>query len=113
MASKAIYSVVAVAGIAAASGAAWWYQKPKAPDGATRASSAAAPASGTTNGVANGAAGGKPLVVEVAQVELTRLADDTQAVGSLRSRRGVVLRPEVSGRITQLNFTDGQRVRKG
>ena len=39
--------------------------------------------------------------------------DDTQAVGSLRSRRGVVLRPEVSGRITQLNFTDGQRVRKG
>ena len=42
-----------------------------------------------------------------------RLTDDTQAVGSLRSRRGVVLRPEVSGRITQLNFTDGQRVRKG
>ncbi len=41
------------------------------------------------------------------------LTDDTQAVGSLRSRRGVVLRPEVSGRITQLNFTDGQRVRKG
>ncbi|MGH8831946.1 MAG: efflux RND transporter periplasmic adaptor subunit [Polaromonas sp.] len=113
MASKAIYSVVAVAGIAAASGAAWWYQKPKAPDGATRASSVAAPASGTANGVANWAAGGKPLVVEVAQVELARLADDTQAVGSLRSRRGVVLRPEVSGRITQLNFTDGQRVRKG
>ncbi|MBG6075026.1 RND family efflux transporter MFP subunit [Polaromonas sp. CG_9.11] len=32
---------------------------------------------------------------------------------SLRSRRGVVLRPEISGRITQLNFTDGQRVRRG
>ncbi|MEO6015700.1 MAG: efflux RND transporter periplasmic adaptor subunit, partial [Polaromonas sp.] len=44
---------------------------------------------------------------------VARLSDDTQAVGSLRSRRGVVLRPEVSGRITQLNFTDGQRVRKG
>ena len=44
---------------------------------------------------------------------LATLTDDTQAVGSLRSRRGVVLRPEVSGRITQLNFTDGQRVRKG
>ena len=44
---------------------------------------------------------------------LAQLTDDTQAVGSLRSRRGVVLRPEVSGRITQLNFTDGQRVRKG
>ena len=46
-------------------------------------------------------------------MEIARLTDDTQAVGSLRSRRGVVLRPEVSGRITQLNFTDGQRVRKG
>ncbi len=44
---------------------------------------------------------------------LAKLTDDTHAVGSLRSRRGVVLRPEVSGRITQLNFTDGQRVRKG
>jgi membrane fusion protein (multidrug efflux system) len=49
----------------------------------------------------------------VAKVEVARLTDDTQAVGSLRSRRGVILRPEVSGRITQLNFTDGQRVRKG
>ena len=52
-------------------------------------------------------------MVEAASVELRRLMDDTQAVGSLRSRRGVVLRPEVSGRITQLNFTDGQRVKKG
>ncbi len=51
--------------------------------------------------------------MEAAKVEIMRLTDDTQAVGSLRSRRGVVLRPEVSGRITQLNFTDGQRVKKG
>lgn len=109
MASKAIYIVVAVAGIAAASGAAWWYQKPKANDGAAGASSAAAPAQGAVNRTA----GGRPPTVEVARVELARLTDDTQAVGSLRSRRGVVLRPEVSGRITQLNFTDGQQVRKG
>ena len=34
-------------------------------------------------------------------------------MGSLRSRQGVVLRPEVSGRITQLNFRDGDRVKKG
>ena len=113
MASKAIYTVVAVAGIAAASGVAWWYQKPKAHDGAAGAPSAAAPAQGSANGVAGGSAGGKPPTVEVARVELSRLTDDTQAVGSLRSRRGVVLRPEVSGRITQLNFSDGQRVRKG
>ena len=112
MASKAIYSVVAVAGIAAASGAAWWYQKPKSADSAagtsasTSASAPAQPASG-------GATPAKPPSVEVARVELAQLTDDTRAVGSLRSRRGVVLRPEVGGRITQLNFNDGQRVRKG
>ncbi len=41
------------------------------------------------------------------------LVDDAQTVGSLRSRQGVMLRPEVSGRVTQINFKDGERVRKG
>ena len=41
------------------------------------------------------------------------LRDDAEAVGSLRSRQSVMLRPEVGGRITQLNFRDGQRVRRG
>jgi len=108
MASKAIYTVVAMAGIAAASGAAWWYQNPKSGDGAV-GTSASAPA----QGAAREAEAAKPPSVEIARVELARLTDETRAVGSLRSRRGVVLRPEVSGRITQLNFTDGQRVRKG
>ena len=108
MASKAIYTVVAVAGIAVASGAAWWYQKPRASE-----LSAAPAASVTVAGASIASAGGKPPTVEVARVEVTQLTDDTRAVGSLRSRRGVVLRPEVSGRITELNFTDGQRVRKG
>jgi membrane fusion protein (multidrug efflux system) len=42
-----------------------------------------------------------------------KLADDAQAVGSLRSRQGVMLKPEVSGRITKLNFRDGEKVRRG
>jgi membrane fusion protein (multidrug efflux system) len=42
-----------------------------------------------------------------------KLTDDTQTVGTLKSRQGVTLRPEVSGRITQLNFKDGERVKKG
>ena len=108
MSTKIIYTVIAVAGIAAASGAAWWYQKPGA-------GNAAAPAATTAPGPAASAGGttAKPPFVEIARVELARLSDDAPAVGSLRSRRGVVLRPEVSGRITALNFTDGQRVRKG
>jgi membrane fusion protein (multidrug efflux system) len=105
MASKAIYTVVAAIGIAAASGLAWWYQhKPAAPR--TENGQASAPA-----GQASGPA--RPPAVEVARVELIKLTDDAQAVGSLRSRQSVVLRPEVSGRVTQLNFRDGDRVRRG
>ena len=103
MASKVIYTVAAAVGIAAAGGAAWWYQKPPA------GSAAGAMPSGPS---APGAVA-RPPAVEAARVELARLADEVRAVGSLRSRRGVVLRPEVGGRITQLNFTDGQRVKKG
>lgn len=101
MASKAIYSVVAVLGIAGLSGAAWWYQN-RSPSPVRTAGA----------GQTASAAGGAPTV-EAGKVVLMKLVDDAQAVGSLRSRRSVVLRPEVSGRITQLNFTDGQRVRKG
>ncbi len=116
MASKAIYTVVAVAGITAASGAAWWYQQPRTAPSEAVGNSGAATASGparAASGVGSRPAGGKPPSVEVAKVAVATLTDDTQAVGSLRSRRGVVVRPEVSGRIIQLNFTDGQRVRKG
>ena len=112
MASKATYSVIAVLGIAAASGAAWWFQQPK--NGNTiQAIASPGSAASAPQPAASGPGGSRPPSVEVAKVEALRLTDDTQAVGSLRSRRGVVLRPEVSGRITQLNFTDGQRVRKG
>jgi membrane fusion protein (multidrug efflux system) len=41
------------------------------------------------------------------------IADDAQAVGSVRARQGVMLRPEVSGRISKIGFRDGQRVKSG
>ena len=109
MASKAIYTVVAVAGIAVASAGAWWFQhKPGKP--ATVDPSA--PAAGTTQ--SGGATGlGRPPSVEVARVETARFTDDAQAVGSLKSRQSVVLKPEVSGRVTRLNFSDGEKVRRG
>lgn len=109
MASRLVYTAIAVAGIAAASGAAWWYQQ--RPVGA--------PAAGAPGAAAAVAPGGGPgaaaraVTVEVARVQVLRLSDEAQAVGSLRSRQGVVLRPEVSGRVTGLYFRDGERVRKG
>ena len=111
MAAKAIYSVVAVAGIAAASALAWWYQhKPAKAQGESVAATTGAPASGQAAGSGGPA---RPPSVEVARVEVTRLTDDAQAVGSLRSRQGVMLKPEVSGRVTKLNFRDGEKVRRG
>ena len=117
MASKSIYTLVAVTGIAAASGAAWWFQHKSSSNNGGISSANSSVSSAATSpspaGAASGTTAPRPPSVEVAQVEVMKLTDDTQAVGSLRSRQSVVLRPEISGRITQLNFKDGERVHKG
>ena len=105
MASRALYLVVAVIGMVGAGTAAWWLQKPGA-----AAPQNAAPAV-ARNAQRAGAA--KPISVEIAHVRAMAISDEVQAVGSLRSRRSVVLRPEVSGRVTQLHLRDGARVRQG
>jgi membrane fusion protein, multidrug efflux system len=117
MASKSVYSIIAVLGIAAASGAAWWYQN-KAPADALANLAPATPslpatAAGAAAGTGGSSGAARPPSVESAKVEIMSLTDDTQAVGSLKSRQSVTVRPEVSGRITQLNFKDGDRVKKG
>ena len=115
MASRAFYPAVAAIGIAVAGGAAWWYQSqvkgPKevlANNGATSGAAAPAPKTG-----ASGAGAPRVAGVEVAKVEKMTLQDDAQSVGTLRSRQSVMLRPEVAGRISQIGFADGARVRKG
>ena len=54
-----------------------------------------------------------PAAIEVTQVASARLRDDINAVGTIRSNESVILKPEVAGRITRLNFSDGQQVQKG
>src|SRR3990167_9467653 len=107
MAIRATYFIVAVLGLAGAGTAALWLQ---------RAAPSAMPGVAASKGSQNGTGKGtvpQPVNVEVARVRTTVIRDEVQAVGSLRSRRSVVLRPEVSGRVTQLHFSDGARVRKG
>ncbi|MFZ9439859.1 MAG: efflux RND transporter periplasmic adaptor subunit [Hylemonella sp.] len=120
MTSRLKYFLFAVLGIAIASAAAWWYQnKAKAPmPSAELVSSAKGPAGPGANpsagtGPSGPSGAGRAPTVEVAKVETMDLVDDAQTVGSLRSRQGVMMRPEVSGRGTMINFRDGERVRKG
>jgi len=59
------------------------------------------------------AAGGAPVPVETIALRPGVVQEDLQAVGSLRSNESVILRPEVSGRISTIGFRDGQSVRRG
>ncbi len=112
MALKSIHTAGAVVVIAAASGAAWWYQqKPQGPrePGARRAwprrrlrrfgrlggGGAARPGGG-------GGAGRDPA-------HHRRRAGRGQPALAPERHPG----PEVSGRVTQINFRDAERVRKG
>ncbi len=115
-----IYLGVAMAGIAAAAGAAWWLQRPASsamaqavPASAAQASRAASGPGGAGGPSSGGPSAGGVAPVEVAKAEVLTIVDDVQAVGSLKARQGVMLRPEVSGRIARLGFADGQPVRLG
>ncbi len=108
MTGRSGYLVVAVLGIALASGAAWWWQNQR---GTGAAADNAPPTAGGASR-AGGPGGGMPAV-EVSTVRRAEIQDDAQAVGTLRSRQSVSLRPEVSGRVARIAFEEGARVRAG
>jgi membrane fusion protein (multidrug efflux system) len=110
MSLKKPYLAIAIIGIAVASLAAWWLQNKStsAPTPAVAGSPPASPGSPAAPGGPQ-----RPVSVEVTKVDTAKLVDDTQSVGSLRSNQGVMLRPEVGGRVSQVMFRDGQRVKKG
>ena len=70
----------------------------------------AAPGKG---GGAPGGPGGPAMAVEVALVKTSDFVDDVVAVGTLKSRESVMLRPEVAGRVAGVNFKDGAIVAAG
>lgn len=118
MTKPSLTAVVAVLGLAVAVGAAWWWQqRPQAPvtgSGAGAGAGAGTAAAPSARGGSAGAGGaGAPASVEVVQVKTARLQDDAQAVGSLRSRQSVTLKPETAGRVSRIAFADGAAVRRG
>ena len=111
---KSLHTLVCIVGIGAAAGIAYWAQQDP---GSAAAAVSALPALGAPSSQvprrSPADTSDAPTSVEVGKVEVMSLQDETQAVGSLRSRQGVILRPEVGGRIAKLGFVDGQRVNQG
>lgn len=73
------------------------------------ASQPSAPASSS----GGGRGGGGPVPVETAPVRVGAVARTVTAVGSFVSNESVVVRPEVTGRITEIAFAEGQYVTRG
>ncbi len=88
---------IALAGCLAAGAYAWrhYIQAP-----AAQAVSAVAPASNDP-------------VVNAAPVKIGSIRRQIEAVGSLRSDESVIIRPEISGRISEIVFEEGQKVARG
>ncbi|MGH8808085.1 MAG: efflux RND transporter periplasmic adaptor subunit, partial [Noviherbaspirillum sp.] len=111
-ARRFLYPGIAAIGIAALGAYAWYVQRqPHAPAEQT-VSGQVADGGKSTAGAAKSTGNG-PAVVDVAKVVNVKLVDDVNAVGSIRSNEAVIIRPEVAGRISKLNFDDGQQVNKG
>jgi membrane fusion protein, multidrug efflux system len=105
MASKAIYAVLAVTAIAAASGAIWWYQgkTAKAPGDAAVSASA---------GPGN-PAGAPATLVTLATVLLQDVPVTVSVNGTVMSLNSVDVRPQISNMVQKVHVKEGQFVRAG
>jgi membrane fusion protein (multidrug efflux system) len=96
---RSIVAVFVVLLLGAGIGGGYWYlmARPAQTDGAAQ----------------GGPPAGFAMPVEAAPVRVGPSQQRILAVGSLRSNESVIVRPELAGRITQINFTEGEKVRKG
>lgn len=51
--------------------------------------------------------------VETAAVEVGRVTDEVEALGTLAANESVVIAPEIAGRVTRLGFKEGEPVKDG
>lgn len=104
---RILVSVVSVLALGALGTYAYYANRsPLAPQAAGEPPRAGTPAAGRPPA-------GFAISVETAKVALETLQEDVNAVGSLRSNESVVVRPEISGRIGAIHFTEGAHVSKG
>ncbi len=100
---KVVVGAIAVAIVAGVGAISYWAGQQgasRAPSAGQATASKSAPAPAAT-------------VVEATKVAVVRLPQALTAVGSLRSDETVIVRPEVAGRIVQIQFREGERVSRG
>jgi len=104
--------IVAILILIALAGGGYWYSTKGGGLGGPQAGGASvgAPPGGKPGGPPGAM---PPMPVEAVPVRVGALARTVTAVGSLVSAESVVIRPEVTGRIAEIAFQEGQRVAKG
>ena len=105
---------LAVVGMLAVGGGGYWYGTQS---GAAKSGAPGTVAPAATGGAAKGGGPGGPgpqaVTVEAVKVAVMPMPQSITAVGSVRSDESVTLRPEVTGRIAEIRFREGQNVAKG
>lgn len=69
--------------------------------------------SGKSGQAGKGGAGARAIPVEVATAKQAQMTEDIRSVGSLQSDETVRLASEIAGRVVEINFAEGQPVKKG
>jgi membrane fusion protein (multidrug efflux system) len=113
---KTVLGVLVALGVAAAAFGGFWFGLQRPEIGAALTPQSAPGAAQPAGKGAAGGPGGGPgaaVTVEVARPVTAAMAQTITAVGSLRSDESVTLRPEVAGRVSAIQFQEGQRVAKG
>jgi membrane fusion protein (multidrug efflux system) len=96
-----------------AAGAAWWGLGMPGRDAVMGPRAPAASQDRAGPVAAGGIPQAKPIAVEVAKVRAARTSTDIRAIGSLQSDETVQLAPEIAGRVSEIDFVEGTKVKSG
>ena len=102
-----------LAGLLLVGGGGYWFGRSQSNSPPSKIVPAGAPQTTGKTGPGGPGATGAGITIEAQMVKPVRMAQGITAVGSLRSDESVTIRPEVSGRISEIGFREGQRVAKG
>ena len=113
--TKIIGSIIAVLVMAGLGGLAWYLtQKPaEGPGGAPGAQGAAGARGAGAGGGGGGRRGGLATTVGVATAELADIPVSVDALGTVTAAATATVRPQVSGILQKINFSEGQLVKAG